>query len=98
MKYAVVTTVTVKEGPVDVVGQLFSDTNPALVADQPHWHGAQMLVDGERREVTVVARCDAPSGYTTLRDSVAFQMVRGRVSLHLEGRPETTITEVLVDM
>lgn len=69
----------------------------AVVADQPQWHGAQLLVDRERREVRVVAQWDDPNGYTTLRDSVAVQSVMGRVSPHFESPPETTITEVLVD-
>lgn len=96
--HVVITTVTVEEGSIPELAELFDATNRALVAEHDDWLGAWFTADHDTSEVTVIARWSDPASYERLRGSEAFQQTMGRFSAKFVGPPQVRVNEVLVEM
>jgi len=95
---AIVTRVTLKPGRADAVAALFEQTNPELVRDRTEWHGARLLIDRARDEVTVIALWRSEEAYRAFAEADAFRQTMARFAQHFAAPPEVQVTEVAVDM
>lgn len=96
--YAVITTVTVQEGAIDELAQLFDETNRELVAGHDDWLGAWFTADRTTSTVTVIARWREADSYHRLRESPEFGATMSRFAERFAGPPQVSINEVLVEM
>jgi len=94
----IITRVKLKPDSTAAVVQLFTETNPDLVRDEPDWLGARMLVDQKSDTVTVIASWQNVASYHALNSSEAFQAAMGQFAQYFASPPEITINDVLVDM
>ena len=98
MAVVVLTTVKVRDGQIDAVGQLFEQTNRALVEGQPDWRGAWFTANREKGEITNVALWDRAESYERLRSSDEFKATMSLFADKFAGPPTVSINEVLVEM
>jgi quinol monooxygenase YgiN len=96
-RYAVVTTISVKPGCIDNVAQLFRETNPTLVAEQPAWKSARLLADRASNTVTVIAVWSDPAAYRRYADGPLRKAMPG-FAPYFAAPPSVTVHEILVDM
>mgnify|MGYP000430434041 CR=1 FL=1 len=94
----VVTKVKLKPGSTESCAQLFRETNPDLVRDQPDWLGACMMVDQDNDMVTVMASWRDATSYEALAKSEAFQATMARFVGLFASPPEITVNDVVVEM
>lgn len=96
--HVIMTRVKLKEGMAGQCAQLFEDTNPGLVREEPDWLGARMLFDPETHIVTVLATWRDAASYARLRDSTPFRETMQAFADLFAGPPEISVTTLLVDM
>lgn len=94
----VVTKVKLKPGSADACAELFRETNPVLVREEPDWLGARMAVDRENDVVTVMATWRDGTSYEALAKSERFKTTMAGFAPLFASPPEITINDVLVDM
>lgn len=96
--FIAITKVQLKPGAVDAVKELFAETNPALVADQPDWIEAKFTADRSTNQVTVLAFWKNAESYKTFSASDNFRQTMGRFAPHFAGPPEVSLNEILFEM
>lgn len=94
----VITKVKLKPGSTEACAQLFRETNPDLVRNQPDWLGARMAVDREKDTVTVMASWRNVASYEALSKSEPIQATMGRFAQLFASPPEVTVNDLVVDM
>lgn len=96
--FVVMTRVQLKPGRIDEVRELFEETNPALVKDQPDWVEAKFTANREEDQVTVLAFWRDADSYREFSASEKFRRVMSEFGPHFAGRPEVTVNEILFEM
>ena len=94
----VITLAPVKPGHLPDVANLFAETNPPLVADQPAWLGASFTADAEAHTATVLAYWTDADAYRAFSKSAAFAQTMRQFAPHLSGPPVVSLSHVLVGM
>ncbi|MFK7805410.1 MAG: putative quinol monooxygenase [Anaerolineae bacterium] len=97
-KFIAITKATAKPGHLDPVAQLFAETNPDLVKDQPDWLEAVFSADPVTNEITVLAFWASDESYRLFSSSPAFRSTMGQFAQHLAGPPVVSVSSVLVGM
>jgi len=96
--YVVMTRVPLKPGTEEDCAELFRQTNPDLVKDEPDWLGAQMFFEAETNTVTVLARWRSASAYDRFSSQPAFQQTMQRFAEFFAGPPQISKNTVLAEM
>ncbi len=96
--FIVMTKVQLQPGKIDTVRDLFAQTNPQLVANQPDWIEAKFTADRTNDQVTVLAYWRSAESYRTFSADETFRQTMSQFAPHFAGPPEITISEVLFEM
>lgn len=94
----VITKVKLKPGSIDACAQLFRETNPDLVRNEPDWLGARMVVDRDNDTVTVMATWRTVASYEAFSKAQSFQATIGRFQQLFASPPDITVNDLVVDM
>jgi hypothetical protein len=76
--YVVMTRDKLKPNTHGTCAELFDETNPLLVRDEPDWLGARMIFDHDTEMVTVLATWKNVRSYKRLSSSPQFQQTMRR--------------------
>jgi quinol monooxygenase YgiN len=96
--YVVMTRVRLHPGTSEQCADLFRQSNPGLVGNEPDWQGAQMIFDGETDIVTVLATWSDVDAYRRMSQSHKFKATMSAFSQHFASAPVVTVNDLLVDM
>ena len=96
--HVVMTRVKLRTGTSEKCAELFRQSNPELVSDEPDWQGAQMIFDREANVVTVLATWRDAESYEKMSDSAKFKTAMSKFGQFFASTPEVSVNEVMVDM
>ena len=96
--YVAITDVQLQPDRIDIVRELFENTNPDLVADEDSWVSAKFTADYDTDRVTVMAFWTDPDAYRRFSQSEEFGRVMSRFASHFAAPPSVRIHEVLFEM
>lgn len=96
--FIVATRVKLKPNTSKLCAELFEQSNPALVHNEPNWLGAQMIFDPETDIVTVLATWRDVESYKRLSNSKVFGDTMQKFSSFFASAPEISTNRLLVDM
>src|SRR6056297_2817230 len=96
--YVVMTRVKLQPGTSEQCAELFRQTNPGIVGDEPDWLGAQMIFDSETDVVTVLATWRDADSYRTMSASEELKATLSEFRRFFASAPEVSVNHVLVDM
>ncbi len=96
--FVVATRVKLKPDTSALCAELFEQSNPTIVENEPDWMGAQMIFDPETDTVTVLATWRDIDSYRRLSSSEIFQDTMQKFGSFFAAPPEISTNRLLVDM
>ncbi len=96
--YIVMTKVQLKPETAEDCARMFEETNPPLVKSEQDWLGAQMLVNREENQITVLATWRDLASYRHFSASDEFRNTMQGFAPYFQAPPEISTHELLVEM
>lgn len=96
--YVMLTRVKLKPETHKTCVEIFENTNPGLVENEPDWLGARMIFDPKTDTVTVMATWRSATSYKRLAASSEFQKTMQKFADLFASPPEISINNLVAEM